>query len=505
LVEGDSLDSLTIDDSLVNTDAANAYIVTYTATDSLGNIGTATLSVTVEDTVGPVITLNETSIQHEQGTAFIAPAPQSVVDLVEGDALDPILIDATSVDIDKTGIYFVTYTAIDSSNNEGHAILSVAITDTTKPVITLMSDEVIYHDKGTLFETPQATAWDSVDLDISHDLNVDTNAVNVNIEGSYSVTFNVTDASNNRADEVVLTVIVEDMFKLEANRIVLPATTGIVFNTVSFQQTYSETPLIFVMNTNDNSDPADIRIRNVSTTGFEIAQIEPDGSDGNLVETVVDYFVVEEGINTLPNGTVIEAGYIDTTKTASKAFGLSWETIVYSEQFTNPVVQAQIQTVNNDMGNIVSTPFITASIDNVSSTQFSLSMDRAEVTSGEIIANERVAYFVMEQDTSDSFIAKSGNTIFIEATNTTRNIRGTGNSGCLVTAFSQSYSAVPLVIATKTDRRGSDGGWIRRCSLTAYDVGLVVDEDQFGNTERNHIDESASILAISEPFSASLR
>jgi hypothetical protein len=259
------------------------------------------------------------------------------------------------------------------------------------------------------------------------------------------------------------------------------------------------------VNTSDNADPADIRIRNVSTTGFEIAQIEPDGSDGALTATTVDYFVLEEGVHTLPSGAKIEAGYIDTTSTVSHSSVSTnsvWETITYVESFNDPVVQAQIQSANNELGALVSSPFITASIDNVTASSFSLSMDRAEVNSGVIDLEERLAYFIIDNNVTEIFEDVSGTTIHFEALNSATNIKGVGDNSCQISVFQLGYQDTPLIIATKTNRNGNNGGWIRQCSVSTTSAGMVVDEDQYKDNERNHINEDASIFVISEPFSA---
>ena len=43
---------------------------------------------------------------------------------------------------------------------------------------------------------------------------------------------------------------------------------------VAFQQAFDTTPVVFVLPTNQGGDPATLRIRNVTTTGFEVVVVE---------------------------------------------------------------------------------------------------------------------------------------------------------------------------------------------------------------------------------------
>jgi len=62
-------------------------------------------------------------------------------------------------------------------------------------------------------------------------------------------------------------------------------------------------------------------------------------------------------------------------------------------------------------------------------------------------------------------------------------------------------------VAKKITRNNSDGGWLRRCSLSSTTIGLRVDEDTDQDGERSvaAVDsESVSIIAFSQNFHALL-
>ena len=69
----------------------------------------------------------------------------------------------------------------------------VNVTDTTAPVITLVGDAQITVEVGTTYTDLGATASDNYDGDITADI-VTVNNVDTSVIGSYTVTYNVTDA-----------------------------------------------------------------------------------------------------------------------------------------------------------------------------------------------------------------------------------------------------------------------------------------------------------------------
>ena len=79
--------------------------------------------------------------------------------------------------------------------------------DTTPPVITLIGESVIEIQMGSTFEDPGATAHDDKDGDISADIIV-TGTVETVAEGTYTLTYNVSDSSGNSAETVIRTIIV---------------------------------------------------------------------------------------------------------------------------------------------------------------------------------------------------------------------------------------------------------------------------------------------------------
>ena len=88
--------------------------------------------------------------------------------------------------------------------------------DTTVPVITLTGDATVTIEVGSTYTDAGATANDNYDGDIT-DTIVIVNNVDSAVVGTYAVTYNVSDANGNAAEEVTRTVIIESSLSTEDN------------------------------------------------------------------------------------------------------------------------------------------------------------------------------------------------------------------------------------------------------------------------------------------------
>lgn len=77
--------------------------------------------------------------------------------------------------------------------------------DVNPPVITLLGSNPVAAEKDQVYVDAGATALDDVDGDITSSIEV-INLVNPNVEGTYTVSYNVSDAAGNKAVEIVRTV-----------------------------------------------------------------------------------------------------------------------------------------------------------------------------------------------------------------------------------------------------------------------------------------------------------
>jgi hypothetical protein len=295
-------------------------------------------------------------------------------------------------------------------------------------------------------------------------------------------------------------------FEMEMGSVVLPDSSVIpAWTTVAFIQAFPSTPIVAALPTNQGTDPATIRIRNVTTTGFQIVQVEPNINDGPHAQMDTSYIAVEPGNHQLPDGSRLIAINHSTTSFANRFISTTWDTVGFPAAFpATPVIVAQIQTMANEAQTPPATssfPFMDVGIRNVSTTSFQVTLERAESTAGTVNVNERIGIIAINNGVNLSFTDVLGTTIQMQSLLTARNIRGWDN-GCYTNNYGAAFAATPLSVASANARFGNNGGWTRRCSESSTGIGLTVDEDTDVDTERNHITESAGVVAASQAYHA---
>lgn len=181
--------------------------ITWNVTDQAGLSSTVDQLVTIVDS-GPVITLNGDSNVTIEVHSDYTDKGAKAIDAIDGDLTFRIEID-NPVNTSALGIYNITYNVDDWKRNPADQVIrTVNVTDTTPPNITMTGNNVtieallVYEDEG-------ATAEDNYDGDLTKNIAVD-NPVNTDVVGTYIVTYNVVDLSNNSAIQVNRTVNVTD-------------------------------------------------------------------------------------------------------------------------------------------------------------------------------------------------------------------------------------------------------------------------------------------------------
>lgn len=119
----------------------------------------------------------------------------------------------------STTYYFYTesadeYGSVATSTEQ--SFTTPAIPDITPPVITLNGPDTINLFIGDDYEDTGATALDDIDGDITNSIVTGGDTVDTNVAGTYTITYNVSDAAGNPAEEVTRTVIVSEVPDTEA-------------------------------------------------------------------------------------------------------------------------------------------------------------------------------------------------------------------------------------------------------------------------------------------------
>ena len=114
--------------------------VTWTATDTSGNVSTATSLVVIRDTTGPTIVLNGASPMSFMVGNLYTELGAIATDLVNGITTVNI---AGAVNTNVVGTYFMSYSSTDSSGNTTQILRTVNVTaDTINPVITAPINQI---------------------------------------------------------------------------------------------------------------------------------------------------------------------------------------------------------------------------------------------------------------------------------------------------------------------------------------------------------------------------
>ena len=213
-IDGDITSNITTVNN-VDTDVVASYTVTYNVSDASGNAAIeVTRTVNVVDTAVPVITLTgEAIVTIEVGTTY-ADGGATATDNYDDDTTltASIVTDVSTVDTQTVGSYTVSYNVSDVATNAAIEVTrTVNVVDTTVPVITLTGEAIVTIEVGTAYADGGATATDNYDDDTALSSNIITvNNVDTDVVASYTVTYNVSDASGNSATEVTRTVNVVD-------------------------------------------------------------------------------------------------------------------------------------------------------------------------------------------------------------------------------------------------------------------------------------------------------
>ena len=135
-----------------------------------------------------------------------------------------------------------------------------------------------------------------------------------------------------------------DALEVDSAQVILPSSAGYAAETweyISFGTTFSSVPIVITTpGPSAGGQPFTIRIRNVTTTGFEAMTAEPEGTSGPTHLAVeMTYVAIEEGVHGLPDGSMIIAGRSSVVEEQMSGFVGSWHSETFSIPFsTSPIV-----------------------------------------------------------------------------------------------------------------------------------------------------------------------
>ncbi|MBC2020722.1 DUF5011 domain-containing protein [Listeria booriae] len=201
--DGDMTKDIKITANDVDTSQEGTYHVTYSVTDSDDNTTTKQITVTVTSNDAPTIEATDHTLK--KGNEFDPMSEVSAVDKEDGDLTKDIKITANDVDTSQEGTYHVTYSVTDSDENTTTKEITVTVTSNDAPTIAA-TDKTLK--RGDTFDAlAEVSAADKEDGDLTSDIQVIANDVNPDQEGTYSVTYSVTDSDDNTTTKDVTVIV----------------------------------------------------------------------------------------------------------------------------------------------------------------------------------------------------------------------------------------------------------------------------------------------------------
>ena len=305
--------------------------------------------------------------------------------------------------------------------------------------------------------------------------------------GTYAVTLTVTDDQGATAS-TTRDIFVSDgtmAVVAEAGSVSITQSDPGAWTAVSFGRPFTDPVVVAGPPTYNGTDPATVRVRNVTGTGFEVQVDEWDYLDGaHDVAEDVAWLVVEAGTHQFADGRRLEAGRV----TADGTFA----SVGFSAPFGSP--PAVLTQVTRADGFAAVAP----RLQNVRGDGFELTIQAQESSPGPVAADEVgwVAVSIGSAGPSGAVEAGTAGGAAYEVGLTAATMMETPSS----TPFATGFGSVPVVVASLQTYNGADPSTLRRTALSASAFSVFVEEEQSADGEVRHAGEVVAWLAAEPGF-----
>ncbi len=458
--------------------------------------GTASATATVSVTINPVNdppTAHGTAITLDEDTTF---SGQLTATDPDGDTLTFTLATSPaggSVTISPAGAF--TYTP--AANANGNDSFSFAVSDgtasataTVSVTINPVNDPPTAHgtaitvDQGaTVSGTLSASDSDGDPLNFNLATGPGKGSVSLADDGSFTYqadsdatgsdtfSFTVSDGHAQSPPATVTVTISEVTATLRFETGELQVTSA--WQPVAFDAPFRQPVVIARATGLSDPDPGVIRLRNVTTTGFEVRFQEWDSLDGDHGAETVTYMAMEQGSFTLDNGTMIEAGCFPAT-----AVGTFAPVAFVKPMHRVPVVMTAIQTVNESDA-------VTTRLRDITALGFEIMMQEQEANPAAHAA-ETGCYIAWEPSAGTMGdmlyeVTASGDEITHNPANMT---------------YSVQFPRPPLLLAEMESTDGADTAVLRVTANSVTGATLMIQEERSRDAEQYHTTERGGMIAL---------
>lgn len=245
------------------------------------------------------------------------------------------------------------------------------------------------------------------------------------------------------------------------------------FRRFNFGRSYNNPVVVAGPASTNGAAPASVRIRNVTSTGFEIRVEEFDYLDRTHLFESVSVIVAEAGTYQLADGTVITAGKNNSINHAATRVNFE------SSFDARPIVLAQVTSQNG-------AATVATRVHSVRPDGFSVRVQEQQ-SFDNIHANEQISYIAIERGRGASLggLDFDANLTPIEVTHRNYDIDFRANVGSDAALF-----------ANLQTLRGSDTATVRYRSLDGNGARVFVQEERSADNEVAHTSERIGFLAI---------
>ncbi|MEC3862425.1 hypothetical protein VK792_14125 [Mesobacterium sp. TK19101] len=229
--------------------------------------------------------------------------------------------------------------------------------------------------------------------------------------------------------------------------------------------------------TENEAEPVAVRISAVEGDYFELRLQEPSNTPSSHTPETVSWMVVEAGRWQLSDGTVFEAGMLESSKLSPQ--GVEQVSFGRGQFDTTPAILSQVQTLNG-------TDWVTTRQTNASTTGFELTMQEEENLLATPHASERIGWLAWES--GDSAVQDE----LFDVGNTGRVVSNANHTE----TFSQSFASAPTVLTQLSTLFGQDPTSARTKSVTATDFTVAAEEETSFDPELSHTTEIVDFIAL---------
>ena len=287
--------------------------------------------------------------------------------------------------------------------------------------------------------------------------------------GSFTATLTVADDAGATSSSS-MTINTEDTpdFQLELGEIEIDHN----WKRVNFSNTFVHPIVVAGPPTKNDDNPCVVRMRNITSSGFDIHIQEWNYLDGSHTNETVAYLVLEKGSFTLEDGTMVEAGEFSSNSN-------ELQTIQFNSAFTTEPVLVTSITSSNGEDAVASRP------QNISKTAFEHQIQKQESLNTQ--SSETGSYIAWEPSESNI------DNINIIVNKTADRVR----NRWYTVRYGKQLPEPPIFFGTMQSLNGIDTSAIRYTNKTNREVKIMVEEEQSADQETMHTSESVGYFLFS--------